>query len=58
MSKADFKACISMLYEGRDKWEDFLERLWYLFTIENSKEIQFIHSKDLIKHLQQITINK
>ena len=29
-TKEEFKAMVSMAYEGRDQWEEFLERVWQL----------------------------
>ena len=30
MTKEEFKAKVSMAYDGREKWEQFLERVWQL----------------------------
>ena len=34
MTKEEFKAFVSMAYDGREKWEQFLERVWQLH-VEN-----------------------
>lgn len=34
MTKEDFKARVSMAYEGREQWEAFLNRVWSIHTSE------------------------
>lgn len=34
MTKEDFKARVSMAYEGREQWETFLNRVWSIHTSE------------------------
>lgn len=36
MTKEEFKAFVSMAYDGREKWEQFLERVWQLH-VDNSR---------------------
>ena len=34
MTQEDFKARVSMAYEGREQWDAFLDRLWLIHTSE------------------------
>ena len=34
MTKEDFKARVSMAYEGREQWEAFLDRVWSIHISE------------------------